>query len=734
LVGDVSTQLESDVDFSETLSTPFSIQMTSTESETYPLKDWLSQAVNPFDAKVQKRDGKTAWAISKEVYFAVLNGTPLMEWLETPEDVKTAINGALFNHATHELGMDVKRASTSSKGGLEGHEGIVIRGIDDRPVKVTGDFITKGASGAIKDKIKADKEEEIISEVIEEPIDYEFEIEDDFEESGEVTEKKTIAVYPGRFQPMGRHHAEVFKEILNDPKYDEVFIATSDTVDMSAKEGTPKSPFNFQEKKQIIQSHDISSDNIIKVKNPYNAKEILQNYNPEEYSVVYLVGEKDMKESPRFQKTEGTTDEGWEWQIGVAPHVSIDVPGHGEMSGTTLRTALKGSDPESFQQIMGFYDPLIYDLIKNKLRQLEENQLPLGIFLRMIEESLTGMYGQAGATLGYYNTGKHRFDDGEECDPEIEDCDEDLEETSSMGGGAAEMGAGKRDKAKPQGLIREVEDYLFRILGVSSMHAEEERLRKLIRKGIKVIKEKRKNIHSEESKLGEVIRQVIPEVDRKTAVADKVVHKNTGINVLDDLLKRIITQIEDAYTNLSSSEKERKSFRYHFLVNFKNALAPIDANRVAPGDAQMQLAELDFKVGVEQDDITSEPDESKFLPARSKDIEQAKEDEEEEENEFIKLDSDDPYVQQGASESEKAWNDVQQQIVSSYERLIAPEDAHIFKDWGLTNLKLYFDKFEGEMSDQIGEEPESPDYPQTEETTEETLEEIIIYETNKIKT
>jgi hypothetical protein len=36
----------------------------------------------------------------------------------------------------------------------------------------------------------------------------------------------------------------------------------------------------------------------------------------------------------------------------------------------------------------------------------------------------------------------------------------------------------------------------------------------------------------------------------------------------------------------------------------------------------------------------------------------------------------------------------------------------------LTNLKLYFDKFESEMSDNIGQEPESPDYDKgTEEPT-----------------
>lgn len=261
------------------------------------------------------------------------------------------------------------------------------------------------------------------------------------------------------------------------------------------------------------------------------------------------------------------------------------------------------------------------------------------------------------------------------------------------------------------------------------MNQEETKLRELIRKGIQIIQERRKNSVSEEDRLRDIIRQLIPEVKRKTAVADKVVHKNTGINVLDDLLKKIISQLEDSYTNLSSDDKQRKSFRYHILVNFKNALAPIDANRLAPAGA---LTEQDIEVGIEKDDdIDSPADPSKFIPARSKDIEQAKADVEEEEKEFIKLDSGDVSVQQGAEEAENTWNDIQTQIIGAYERLIVPKDAATFKDWGLTNLKLYFDKFEAEMSDTFREEPESSEYPPSNpEVLKELLKQIIKEEIN----
>ena len=242
------------------------------------------------------------------------------------------------------------------------------------------------------------------------------------------------------------------------------------------------------------------------------------------------------------------------------------------------------------------------------------------------------------------------------------------------------------------------------------MNLQERKLRKLIRKGIQVVFERREQQQLEEQRLRNVIRHLIQEAKGTTSVADKVIHRNTGINELDKLLKNIIKQIEDDYTNLSSNDIQRKSYRYHFLVNFKNALQPINVNRFAPAQ---QLAEQDIDVTVddefEDDDITSAPDRSKFIAARPEDVAAEKEEKEEEE-EFIKLDSEDPNVVQGANMAEDTWNNVESQIITAYEQLIVPEDADAFYDYGLTNLKLYFDKFEDEMNTK-GAEPESPDYP-----------------------
>ena len=56
-----------------------------------------------------------------------------------------------------------------------------------------------------------------------------------------------VAIYPGRFQPMGKHHAETYKWLQS--KFKDAYVATSDKVSL------PKSPFSFAEKKKIIKSY-----------------------------------------------------------------------------------------------------------------------------------------------------------------------------------------------------------------------------------------------------------------------------------------------------------------------------------------------------------------------------------------------------------------------------------------------------------------------------------------------
>ncbi len=154
-----------------------------------------------------------------------------------------------------------------------------------------------------------------------------------------ITEDKStittvVAIYPGRFQPMGKHHAQAYKWLKS--KFKDAHVVTSDKVDL------PNSPFSFNEKKKLIGSYGIR--NIVKVKNPYQATELLKKYDPKTTAAVFMVGEKDASRlgGKFFRPWKGQAEVGYKegaYTI-IAPHVSLKVPGHGEMSGTAIRAAL----------------------------------------------------------------------------------------------------------------------------------------------------------------------------------------------------------------------------------------------------------------------------------------------------------------------------------------------------------------------------------------------------------
>ena len=197
----------------------------------------------------------------------------------------------------------------------------------------------------------------------------------------EEDQKKVIAIYPGRFQPMGRHHYATYKALADQFGPENTFIVTSNKMG-------PKSPLDFEEKKKIMIAHGVPADKIVMSRNPYQAVELTKNFDPATTAVVFAVGGKDMRDSPRFANLDGMTKKGTpayyktyrsgEELIGldkhgyitVAPHVEIDVPGFGEMSGTTLRKALKGASQEDFETIMGFYNQEIYDILQGKLQEM----------------------------------------------------------------------------------------------------------------------------------------------------------------------------------------------------------------------------------------------------------------------------------------------------------------------------------------------------------------------------
>ena len=183
--------------------------------------------------------------------------------------------------------------------------------------------------------------------------------------------EKTIVVYSGRFQPFHKGHFATYQNLINKFGKDSVYIATSNKTD------NQKSPFNFKEKKMIMQKmFSIPSDKIVEVRNPYAPMEVLANYPEETTGFISVVGEKDeMRLSGKyFTPYKGKVEMGYKDKGYVYASPSQPNP----ISGTEVRNWLKAGDEQSKKDFLRAYpkfDEKIFKLITLKLGKLSEDVL-----------------------------------------------------------------------------------------------------------------------------------------------------------------------------------------------------------------------------------------------------------------------------------------------------------------------------------------------------------------------
>lgn len=191
------------------------------------------------------------------------------------------------------------------------------------------------------------------------------------EEKGD---KQVIAIYPGRFQPMGRHHKLAYDWLAKQFGVENTYVVTSD------KTEPQRSPLNFAEKKAIMNKHGIK--NVAKIRMPYLPTELLQKFDPNKTVIVYMIGEKDkgrLSGYKRLMKYNKTTlvpykdiQNPYAYYV-YAPHISVQIPSFGEMSGTNIRKALGDREAklselkQRFKDIMGWFDPKIFNTVIAKM-------------------------------------------------------------------------------------------------------------------------------------------------------------------------------------------------------------------------------------------------------------------------------------------------------------------------------------------------------------------------------
>ena len=230
-------------------------------------------------------------------------------------------------------------------------------------------------------------------------------------------------------------------------------------------------------------------------------------------------------------------------------------------------------------------------------------------------------------------------------------------------------------------------------------------LRSFIRHCIHEVRLEISSTKEKENLIRESVRALIKEAEA-TGGAPDAPSDITSINFLKNLLKNIVPNLEEDYKELTSAKKQRISFRKHILNAVENLLNSLDAD---PEAIESELEEVTIKVDDDKpegfiDIYDGEKDQD---AVETKDLDP--------EDEFASGLEDRDLDKTGRNAAFESFKKVQNQVENEYSKL-DPEaeidgrdetERQIFRDYLLLNLKLYFDKFEEDLSP-APEEPETP--------------------------
>ena len=653
-------------DFSQVDSQPAPVTISAGNIDQQTLGQRLKTAKNRIGQEVLLKTGKKIPAQGKEIYKAVLGASsadknadpkrqiPLDQLLAKQEDYQKAIDGAVFWHATRLFGNVIIDAMEVDHPAVHGPAA----DHEGMVIYLKGDNFATKITGEfiLGGEASSFRKDEPADEKEAEPA---------------VQQGKTIALFPGSFKPPHVGHMAVVNALAS--KYDQVLVLVSDPVT-----------------KKSIRS-DITAQNAEEIFNIYikelgigNAKAIASSA-PSPIRAAYEIVEKE-KFAPNTTLVIATSTK----DAGRYPQATLDssavknptkpnakevtIPAVKADSGKafsatdfrkTIAAVEAGSEkPEALYQFM----PNISDSAKQQVVKIllgSTQPIDLNELLHFISEMATMAGGNVEGATGGFGTPL------------------------------------KRKKKK----------------GIKEMNEEEVELRQIIKDAIRLYKHNElqefKKQKLEEQHLRHILRKLIMEVGD-----DQPIHDNTGINVLEDLLKKIIPIIQTDYKIMTTSETQRISFRAHILNAIQNSLKPDLYRKEEIPSGAPPIAE-EKKVKIDLEDV--ELDKSKFIDVFDTDKKKAEEEEKLKTPESRlsagldkeKLDS------TGRNMALQTFKKIDNSVMDAYTILDDVKDKDLFYDYLITNLKLYFDKFEEEMSDMPDSEPSTPEYDAEKEKKEQ---------------
>jgi len=466
---------------------------------------------------------------------------------------------------------------------------------------------------------------------------------------------RIVTVFPGKFKPPHTGHLGAVQEVYGSA--DEIFILISPIEHKGVTPEAAKSIWDIYLRRYNLDDMArafVSTSLFPEARSPVQATySFLEEFVEEGDKVILVLGEKDIMDG-RYQRA---------IRVGKENGVDVEIrpipPQAGGMSSSgDMKPAMDADDDEKFKE-----------LLPAELTPEEKD--------------------------------------------EVWNLTKGLQELSAMAAGAVQLGAGKREPKSKEGMImREeviAEMKLREFIRKKVRGSQTARLDESTSKtpGVIYINESQKAMldrYQMEVHLRETIRQLI--IQEKS---DMPPHRNTGINVLATLLKRIVPVIKSDFKTLTTDDQQRKSYRSHVINQTVRTLAPIELADEADEEAE-KLQEIDIDVG--------DDDAGKFIDVGDDSFAKTPEDEK-----FETLPGMD---MTGRNVAEKTFDNIGKQITDAYAVLDNNKDQSMFYEYLIANLKLYFDKFEKELPAAVPEptnaayeaEKESPG-PEGEEVIEE---------------
>jgi len=200
-----------------------------------------------------------------------------------------------------------------------------------------------------------------------------------------------IVVYPGRFHPFHLGHKASYDYLVKKYGANNVYIATSDV------QAPVTSPFTYADKVAMMTKLGIPAGHIVKVKNPYQAKEITDSLpDPKNTALIFALSEKDMQgDGARFKFGTKKNGEPSYMQpmpeslkqlqpltkhayVEVTPTVNFKVQGVDASSASQIRKLYQETNDAGRTAIItdlyGHPDPELQDIFDQKLGKAQQVQ------------------------------------------------------------------------------------------------------------------------------------------------------------------------------------------------------------------------------------------------------------------------------------------------------------------------------------------------------------------------